>query len=632
MINKYEIKNEIDHILDRSGMWIGSKNIELVESWLFKPSTGRFTLVDNATYLAGLHKIIDEVISNSIDEFRRSKHNQSLFQITKINVTVNAHDGLIVVEDDGGIPVEKHKVGLYIPEVIFGVLRSSSNYDDSQNRDWIGTNGLGCKLTNIYSKKYVVETADGKNAFRVEWTNNMKDKTEPIINPSTDHYTRTTFLIDLERFDLMNLDLSACRFIHKRLIDAAATNPGLEVNFKCDIGAGKLDGTFKFNSFVDYVKLYIDTFTETKISNGSVIISPTKIDNIGFVNGALCSRGTHIDHLQKQIAQRVLQYLHDEGLSLITEKDVINHFSVFCNLTIFNPTYDSQTKERLTNKLLLKLPQTFFDEILTEESLLIQNLHEFYKQKYAKEAAKELKKLNNLIKTTKTKKLIKSNSTQSKDLELWLFEGDSAGNGFRTKRDPRYQSGYLLRGKIKNTMNLNRTEVLDNVELREVIAACNLQFDASSKNLKTCPFEKIIIATDSDYDGSHIAGLLLAFFGTHFPELIKDGRVYRSISPLIICTPDKQTQEKKYYYSFDEFDYDVYHKNINPKQYEIAYAKGLGRLDDKDYSQMLHNKNLIKFHIKDTKDIDMLNVWFGKKTDQRKTIILEDMMGYENIE
>jgi DNA topoisomerase-2 len=627
-MNKYEIKSEIEHILDRSGMWIGSKNIESIESWLFKPSIKKLSIYQNIPYLAGLHKIIDEVISNSVDEYRRSHHNKSLFKITKIIVDVNANDGIITVEDDGGIPIEKHKTGMYIPEVIFGVLRSSSNYDDTQNRDWIGTNGLGCKLTNIYSKKYIVETADGKNSFHVEWSNNMKDKSEPIIKPSTEHYTRTTFLIDLERFDLMNLDIACCRLIHKRIIDAAATNPGLEIEFRSEIGDGGLNGTWKFESFIDYIKLYTDEFDGMKISNGYVAVSHVPINNVGFVNGAICSKGTHIDTIQKQIAQRILTFLHEKSLTLITEKDVINHFSIFCSLTIFNPTYDSQTKERLTNKVLIKIPDSLFDILLTDDSKLLLNLYKFYEQKYAKEAAKELKKLNTLIKSTNAKKLIKATLSPKNDNELWLFEGDSAGNGFRTKRDPRYQWGYLLRGKIKNTMNINRSEILENIELREVMAACNLQFDGGTKNLKSCPFKMIIIATDADFDGSHIAGLLLAFFGSNFPELVQDGRLYRSISPLVICTHTKNN-DKKYYYTMEDYDDAVHHGKIDPKHYEIAYAKGLGRLDNDDYKQMLHNKKLIRFNMNSPKDTDMLNIWFGKKTDQRKTIILEDMMGYE---
>jgi DNA topoisomerase-2 len=626
---KYEIKSEIDHILDRSGVWIGSKNIEYIDTYLYKPSTGKFVGIQ-ASFYEGLHKIIDEVISNSIDEYRRSRLNQSLFKITKISVTVDANNGFVTVEDDGGIPVEKHKTGMYIPEVVFGVLRSSSNYDDTQNRDWIGLNGLGSKLTNIYSKKYIVKTADGKNSIHIEWSNNMKDKTEPVIKKSNEHYTRTSFLIDLERFELDILDIHTCRLIHKRLIDAAATNPGLELSFSCNVGNGKLDSTWKFDNFSDYIRLYIDDFIECKISNGVVAVAPittndNNLSDIGFVNGAICSKGTHIKFLQKTIAQRITNHLHEIGLSLITEKDVINHINIICNLSIYNPTYNSQTKVELTNKVTFKLPEDFYTALLDDEGSLIKVLKSFYQQKYAKEAAKELKKLNTLIKTTKPKKLIRSNSTTTKDNELWLFEGDSAGNGFRTKRDPKYQSAYLLRGKIKNTMNLDRSEmILDNIELREIISACNLQFDAGNRNLKACPYEKIIIATDSDYDGSHIAGLLLAFFGTYFPEFIKSGKLFRSISPLIICT-DKYGN-KKYYYSFEEYDASVASGDIVPKNYEIAYAKGLGRLDNQDYSQMLHNKRLVRFTIQDSiRDFNMLNIWFGKKTEQRKAIILSDM-------
>ena len=200
MSEKYQLKSEIDHILDRSGMYVGSSSDEVIEQLLYQPSTNKIIQVKNVLYNAGIQKLFDEILSNSVDEHRRS---DALFHINTIDVSINT-DGTVTVRDDGGITVTKHKqTGILIPELIFGHLRTSSNYDDTQERDVIGTNGLGAKLTNIFSTHFEVETCDGKNKVNIVWSNNMRKIKVSDITKTKEHYTKIKFKIDLIQMQMI---------------------------------------------------------------------------------------------------------------------------------------------------------------------------------------------------------------------------------------------------------------------------------------------------------------------------------------------------------------------------------------------------------------------------------------------
>jgi len=624
---KYQVKSEIDHVLDRPGTWVGSINSEIVDYLLYVPSTNRITLLKNQAYNAGLLKLVDEVLSNSVDEHRDK---DALFRINEITVEIYKN-GKIIIEDNGGITVTKHKqTGILIPELIFGHLRTSSNYDDSKERDKVGTNGLGAKLTNIFSKDFSVETCDGKNHVKIEWFDNMKEIKPYTITHNTRHFTRTEFQIDLERFDLEELNLSTIRIIQKRCIDASATNSHLKINFKSDIADGKLNSTWVFDSFKDYVKLFlepaqIEHIMEFKSKKDDIIILPNVGFNFGFVNGAVCSKGSHIKKIEKQITDKILGLCADMDMELLTEKDILQRISVFINCSIVNPSYNSQTKEELNNKID-KYALNFSHEFLNsfKDSEILNQLKDYYLIKYAEEQKKETRKLNATIKTTKIKKLIINSGTNKNNSELWLFEGNSASNGFRKHRKIETQSAYLLRGKITNTFNLKKNQILENQELREVIATLGILFDDAKNNIKNCRYSKIVIASDMDFDGHHICGLLIAFFAKHFSELVKTNRLYRALSPIIIAA--KKGKPKEYFYSLESYE-KVAH---NYKDWDLTYTKGLGGLDNEDYRQMLRNQKLILFSMKDLDDIESINTWFNKSTDQRKLIILEDSKELED--
>jgi DNA topoisomerase-2 len=625
---KYQLKTEIEHILDRSGMWIGSITPITTNFLLYKPSENKIIETQGVPYIAGLHKLCDEIISNSIDEFRSP---ESLFRIKNLKIEV-FRNGTVSVYDDGGISVKIHKkTQILIPKLIFGYLRTSSNYDDTISRQGVGTNGLGSKLTNIFSTKFEVETCDGQNKVICTWENNMRDYSNTDFVPTKQHYTKTTFKIDLKRFNLKELDLGFARILQKRCIDAAAVNRGLIVEFKTDIIVDKLDSKWVFNSFEDYVKLHLSQNLLQQVKtlikpNLCLLVTPNNGFNLGFVNGASCLEGTHMKKIRTQIATAFLDICHKNEMQLLTDKDVLNHISIFVNCTISNPTYDAQTKKELTNKISkneLFLDEKFINDLTAKDGFIYQSLVDYYNIKYVKEEKKLTDKLNKAIKLTSVKKLIKCAGSKKHNNELWLFEGLSASNGFRENRSPLLQAAYLLRGKILNTFALQKAEIFENLELRELCAILDIQFNKPKENIKNLKFSKIIIATDMDFDGSHIAGLLLVFFVIFFIELVKAGIIYRALSPIIIGR-NKKTNKKIYFYTQDEFlMWETINKS-NLNDYIFVYTKGLGGLDNEDYDIMLNQQRLVQFTLEDAKDLESIKIWFSKATEQRKEILMAD--------
>lgn len=634
---KYEMLTDIQHVLMRRNMYVGDDNTVLEEMYLYKPSENKIVLVKDVLFNAALLKFFDEVITNSIDESRRKTR---LFDITKIDVVVNK-DGFISVKDNGGIPVEIHKkYKMYIPQMIFGVLRTSTNYQQDMTRDGAGLNGLGSKLTNIFSKRFRVNTCDGKNRCVIEWRNNMQELyMAPSITKDNEHGTEVSFMLDLDKFDMKELPQSMIRVFQKRCIDGAAGNPGLEITFSSDMFDGKLDSSWNFNKFEEYVKLYLDEnqsrdaveyYNMLNPSNKYILVPSTDKgnNNVCFVNGAMCSHedGTHIKKVRTQVANAILTDLAKKDITLVTPRDINSKYMLFMTCNVPNPVYDAQIKNKLVSvidKNALVLHKDFIAKILSSEIYKI--VMDYYESKYKAEEKKNLRKLNSLLKQTKSKKLIDCLSGKSEERELWLFEGDSAGKPMRNFRNPQTQAAYLLRGKVLNTFSLSKSQILENLEWREITAALGLEFNNPNGNVKNCKFKKIVITTDMDFDGHHICGLIIAFFARNFPELFRAGYVFRALSPVVTAT--KKGQEKRYYHYLSDYERDD--KAGLLKGYDVHYAKGLGSLEDDDYKEMLQNKQLIQFSLDNEEDMKMIEIWFQKETEQRKQLLMYDGLSGE---
>lgn len=626
---KYKAMSEIDHCLSRPGMWIGSVRDEERQSFVYDDETGKMTM-KTVTYVPAMLKLVDEVLSNSCDEFRR-KDNMGL---DEVRVSINTDKSTITIRDNGGIPVVKHKeAGCYVPEFIFGRLRTSSNYDDTEDRAVVGTNGVGSSLTVIFSKVFKVTTADKKNQLSVTWENNMSEKSEPDISKSNDHFTETSFILDFNRFEQTSgsgLTDDFVNILHKRAIDAAAANPGLTVIWECN---GQKD-KWKFKKFEEYMELYDDFYDpETVFSmqddKKKVWICPGSSIDVAFVNGAECSRGTHLKAVRLPLGKAIAEVLKKKHKIDVTVNNISNKYGIFGIFDISNPAYSSQTKEELTTAedafykdgTKFDISEDFLKKATKSE--IVDIVVDWHKQKTEAEDQAKIRKLNREAKKLlRSDKFINCNSKKKKEKILFLTEGDSAKSGFRQCRNPQTQACYCLRGKPRNTLELTATQVMKNQEFADIFNILGLQWGEKA-DLDKLNFGKVAICSDQDVDGHAICALLMCFFN-HWPELFDMGVIVRSMSPIIIATKGKDIQK---FYHLDEF-----RKVQNKlKGYKILYNKGLGGLTNQFYKEMLQQPIFVRFSRDDMAEL-MLKKWFSHNADSakvRKSMMKDTVSGTE---
>ena len=625
----YKEMDELTHILERPGMWVGSVKEEQKQMFLYDNESKVMELKD-VTYIPAMLKVVDEVISNSCDEYRRSTN----MGLNHIYVTMSS-EGWIEVRDNGGIPIIMHKTaGCYIPEFIFGRLRTSSNYNDDEDRNVIGTNGVGSALANVFSKKFIIESADTNNKFHRTWTNNMRTICDDLkITKCSDHFTSTKLWLDFDRFDTNDKTFTSdfVDIIEKRCIDAAAANLGLRVIFEYQDPENGRRETYKFTKFDQYIDLYggyVDVEDGIKFADDmkQVWIYPSGSINIGFVNGAECSKGTHIRAVRQEINSAVSDFMSKKHKIDVNARGVDNKYSMFICIDVVNPAYNSQTKEELTTPVerfsrdenyKFEVPENFLNKVCKSE--IINIVLDWYKQKAEAEDKAQIRKLNKQAgkKLLRSDKFIDCNSRKREEKVLMCFEGDSARAGFRNARDPQTQAAYIMRGVPLNTYGMSAVQVMKNQVFSDIVNILGLKWgeynDAAKLN-----FNKICIASDADQDGSKIASLLLVFFN-HFPELFEQGLVCRLISPIIIAT--KGTEKRKYY-TMKEFEKDE--KKLS-SGWKIKYCKGLGGLNNEETKEMMRNP-IYHIFTKDEMADSMLRRWFAKGiASERKDMMKKDL-------
>jgi DNA topoisomerase II len=603
---RFKKLTDIEHCLIRPSMYIGSiKNTNSIK-WIFDDKSVTQKEVE---FNPGLLKLFDEIIVNSIDESKRKGS-----KLDTIKVTVNLDDNSINVWDGGGIPVVRHKEHKeWVPEMIFSNLKSGSNFDDEESRSWSGTNGVGSVLTNIFSKEFIVKTSDGKNEFTQTFSQNMTKRTTPKVKASTKGFTEIKFIPDLVRFGLDRITEDNFLMIQKRVYDLAGCNPNLKIYFN-----NKL---ISFKSFKDYVEYYKSDyyFEESKDKMWSISVSHSDngFSQVSFVNSTeTYDGGTHVDYILNQITTKVRDFIQKKHKVDIKPSEIKNHIFLHLNSTIINPSFSSQTKEKLITE-----PKFFGSEYQVSDKMIswilkseiLKSILDWIEQKKQADESKLQRQLNKSVSNVKVEKLIDAKSKERWKCSLLVFEGDSASNGFRKYRDSQTQGAFSLRGKFINSSDITIQKLIQNQEVVNLMSAIGLKVGQKA-TLKTLRYGRICIYTDSDYDGTSIVGLLINFFYKFWPELFENKIIFKAETPIVVSTNVK-TKKKISFYTQSE--YDNWIKKANPKEWDIRYKKGLGALVDDEYNDIINNPRLTLIK-KDGLSTEKLEVWFGKSSDLRK--------------
>ncbi len=435
---KYKKLTDEEHVLLRPSMYLGS----------MKSTTSfKYIIVDDVilkkeiTFVPAFIKLIDEIVMNSIDE---SKRVDSKLNVIKVNISSDK----IIVWDNGGILVEKNKEhNEWIPEMVFSNMRAGSNFSDDEERTWAGTNGVGSSCVNIFSKEFSVSTCDGKNHFMQTFSDNMRNRTQPIIKKSKTNHTQISFIPDFQRFGLEGIDESHFKMIEKRIWDLAACNPDIKFTFN--------GNPINFKSFEDYVKLYVQDyfFESSKNRNWSIAIalSENGFQQVSFANSTeTYDGGTHIDYIMNQIIVALREFFMKKHKVDIKPSELKQHMFLFLDSTIINPSFSSQTKEKLITEIkdfgsTFEVSAKLIQSILKSE--IVNSILDWIQQKKNAEENKLQRDLNKKLGKIKVEKLIDAKGKDRWKCSIGLFEGDCLHQDTKIRI---IRNGDILDESIKN--------------------------------------------------------------------------------------------------------------------------------------------------------------------------------------
>ena len=629
MKEKVQKLSHIEHILKRPDSYIGSTSKCVETLWVLENDkfTQRIT-----SYSPGLLKIFDEILVNAID--RNSLHPD---KVKFIDVIINPENGVISIENNGplgGISVERHETeDFWNPELTFGHLLTSTNYNDSADRVVGGRNGYGSKLTNIYSQLFQVDIWDAvnKQKYSQRWAGNMKTVSTPkvtAIASSKESRVKITFVPDWRLFGMNGMDNDIYKVFEKRIYDATAcTNTKCRVSFQKNI--------IKIKNFEEYSKMYLDEDAKVyscESDRWSVCVTPsmdgTGFKQVSFVNGICTNKGgTHVDYVSNMIANGVIEDLAKK--IKLKPQQVKNTFFVFVKATLVNPTFSSQIKSECTSKAQsfgsrFSPPKTFIKNVLkTGIQDEVMSLSKFREQK-------ELKKSDGVRKSkiTGIPKLDDANyagTSKSGKCTLIVTEGDSAKTlavaGLSVVGRDLF-GVFPLRGKCKNVRDVSVKQLTINQEFNDLKKILGLKQDTTYKSLGELRYGRLMIMTDADHDGSHIKGLILNMIHYFWPSLIDLGFVVSMITPIIKAIKGK---ESKSFFTNSSFR-TWYGDGRGKTTWKIKYYKGLGTSTSAEAREYF--KNISKLTVgftPDSKSTKSIVLAFDKtKADDRKVWLLEN--------
>jgi DNA topoisomerase-2 len=606
MTEEFKVLTDREHVLARTNVYLGSTSCE--------PFSGIINFEYKTKMIVpALIKMVEEVYQNSIDEHIRTKGEFA----THIDIDIsNTLEGVeITISDNGrGIPQENIG-GIPRPVLAWTELRAGSNFDDS-NRLGAGTNGMGAALTNIFSKSFVGTTCNGVNKLTVTCSDNMKNISHKN-SKGTKAGTSVKFIPDLSRFNLLEFDQHHIDVLYDRILNLAI----LYQNIKFTFNGEKIH----FKNIKAVAKCFHENSVCGEFENFSFVLAPAGDDEefrlLSYVNGIYIKNGgAHINYVLDQIISTLKEHIRKKYKIDVLSNQIKQHLLFASWMQNFPALrFDSQSKERITNtfsEIAAHLEGIDFDKIAkqilnTPEILdpMIQAI--LYKKEQAE--ARELAKKQKSTAKIRVVNHIAATDPNPENRTLHICEGLSAIGNLITVRDSKRHGGYPLRCKILNTRGMKPVDIIKNKEIRELLAIIGLEFGKPATNLN---YGKIAIMVDSDVDGAGSIQCLLLNLFSNWPELYKDNRVFRLMTPLYICTKGKDVHN---FYSKEEFD------KFNSKGYEIVYAKGLGTLTKESYKQCIMDPFLVRIS-GNAADLDKLEMAFGDSADGRKEWMMTTSM------
>ena len=649
----YQKKSDIEHILDAPDTYIGSIEPDEVTNYIFQNGNpGSGAAADDSTedrivhktynYVPGLYKCFDEGIVNARDHairmIQRCEEDPKAKKVGNINIEVDKETGIITMYNDGdGIDVAKHpEYDLYIPEMIFGHLRTSTNYKKDEKKIVGGKNGFGFKLVLIYSKWGTIETVDHRRKlkYKQRFSDNLSVIHKPTITRcTTKPYTRVSWLPDYERFGMPDgLTDDMYSLFQKRTYDVAAvTEKTVKVRFNGDLVPVK--------SFEQYVNMYIGNKRATKriyeAANPrweyAVCLSPNdEFTHVSFVNGIYTSKGgKHVDYILNQITRKLIDFIERKKKVKVKSSTIKEQLMLFVNCVVENPSFDSQTKDTMNTAIskfgsTCRVSEKFVEKVaklgVMEHAISINQVRE------SKDAKKTDGKKTRSVRGIP--KLIDANyagTAKSSQCTLILCEGDSAKAGIvsgLSREDRNYVGVYPLKGKLMNVRDISVKKLSANKEINELKKILGLE--SSKKYVSrevvnaSLRYGKVLCMTDQDVDGTHIKGLCINLLDSLWGELIQIDSFIGFMNTPILKAKRGSTELSFY----NDKEYEDWKSEIGEetaKKWSIKYYKGLGTSTSKEFKEYFAKKKIVDFKFEDDTCTESLDMVFNKgRSDDRK--------------
>ena len=658
-LQKYQKMTDREHILKKPDTYIGT--IEPTETMEYvmedeettataaTAATATALTRRNITYIPGLYKLFDEGMVNMRDHVVRQAQavadgKPDALPVTTLEVEIDPADGTIHMTNDGnGIDVAQHpEHKLWIPEMIFGHLRTSTNYDESKKEKIVGgKNGFGFKLVLIWSVWGRVETVDHIRGLKYtqEFRNNLSEIVPPVITKTkVKPYTRVSFRPDYARFGLSGNNLTAdmAALFLKRTYDiAAVTDKTVKVKYN-----GQLVPVRHFQQYVD---LYIGAkgegaavkrIYENPDPRWEYVVCLTTTDefaHISFVNGIYTPRGgKHVEYITNQIVRKLAEVIKKKKKVDVKPNTIKEQLMLFLRCDIENPSFSSQTKDELGTAV------ANFGSSCKVSDEFIEKLAKMGVMDAAC-ALTEVKDTKAAKKTDGAKtrtirgipKLVDANYAGSPDKSaqctIILREGDSAKAGIisgLSKEDRNYIGVYPMKGKLFNVHGETTKRISENREIAEIKQIIGLESGKTYTAADVATrlrYGKVLFMTDQDLDGAHIQGLGINLFQIEWPSLTKiPGFIGFMNTPILKAR--RGAQEVLFY---NDGEFEAWKKQfpgeVVPASWHTKYYKGLGTSTGKEFKEYFEHKKMVAFvHTGDVSN-DRLDMAFNKKrADDRK--------------
>ena len=632
--NYSKFKDQREHVYRIPDTYIGNSVQSDREERVLDLETSLFKKT-NIRVPEGVERLFIEILSNAGDNSARSL----LKGIDPREILITMTESTITIRNHGiPLPVEIHKEEkIYVPELVFGHLMSSSSYDSTKKRQFSSRNGFGSKLTNIFSKRFDVTVADNFNGllYKKTWSENMKEQTEHVITPYPKEQTafvEISFTMDFKRFGYEKYPQEAFELYARHAVDTAFTLK-IPVSFSYKIGDAEfVTKKFNLSSAKEYAKLYLGKEavknsllyyvwpegTETVMKKGIAyaknkgvlpilevlaVDSPDAAERVSFVNNMWTRNGgVHAEASFKAVTSGILDVVNgtDKKASKkkkdvnkpkapkLTLADVKKHVSLFVNCWIEDPIFDSQSK----NELKAPTPKISIDEKILNGIMkwdLVSRLYAELDAKLFRSASKsDGKKKRFLQGLDKLQDANKAATSESANCTLYITEGDSA-LAFAIKlcsyvpngRGRDYIGAYPLKGKGLNVMNALPQRIEENKEIKDLKQVLGLREYVDytlEENYQTLRYGHLMVLADADADGKHILGLIINLFHCKYPSLLARGYIKYMRTKILEAT---KGGVKKKFYTKNEYE-EWKRETPDHESWELFYYKGLGTSEDLD--------------------------------------------------